>query len=288
MWIRRLSELALLASLLTPAAAARAEPADSMTADRERFRHGMDRYRERAFDEAIADWEPIYADLGPERGYRLAYDLGVAYAEIGDTVRAVERLQAFVSEVDARRGRGETLEAIVAKEDADAQARLATLTPKLPARAPEAAPAPAPEPVQGPGPASASASAPEPAPAAAPAPVAHHSLALPVLSAVSGGLAVASAVAAVPLYAHAQSLRDQYVAAQMQSSSHSISGSDRQAFSTARTLAYATISGAAGLGALSATCAALYLFGPSRAEGAVTAGVGPEHGGASVQLSAWF
>src|SRR5580700_3588859 len=137
MWIRRLSELALLASLLTPAGAAHAEPADSMTANRERFRHGMERYRERAFDEAIADWEPIYTELGPERGYRLAYDLGVAYAESGDAVRAVERLQAFVAEVDARRDRGEALEAIVLKEDTDALGRLATLTRKLPPRAPE-------------------------------------------------------------------------------------------------------------------------------------------------------
>ena len=97
MWTRRPFDLALCASLLLVAGTARAQPGDPMAEYRERFRHGMDRYNARDFAYAIADWEPIYAKLGPEKGYRLAYDLGVAYQESGDPVRAVDRLQAFVT-----------------------------------------------------------------------------------------------------------------------------------------------------------------------------------------------
>ena len=34
--------------------------------------------------EAVGYWEPIYRELGDEKGYRLAYDLGVVYQELGD------------------------------------------------------------------------------------------------------------------------------------------------------------------------------------------------------------
>ena len=68
-----------------------------------------------------------YRELGEQKGYRLAYNLGVAYAELGDATRAAERLGSFLSEVDVRRGRNESLAAIVLKEESDARARIATL-----------------------------------------------------------------------------------------------------------------------------------------------------------------
>ena len=95
---------------------------------RERFKEGMDRYRAGALTEAIGYWDPIYRQLGEQKGYRLAYNLGVAYAEQGDATRAAERLQTFLVQVDARRTRGESLETIVQKEEADAKARLTVLT----------------------------------------------------------------------------------------------------------------------------------------------------------------
>jgi len=299
MLTRRPFELALCASFFLAAGTARAQPGDPMAAYRERFRQGMDRYKARDFADAIADWEPIYAELGPQKGYRLAYDLGVAYQESSDAAHAIERLQAFVTEADARRTHGDALEPIVVKEEADAQARLTVLVPAAPppsARqppAPDSAPAPEPAPASAPEPASASApaSAPDPAlaPEPAPPPLARpRSIALPVIISVGGGLALASAVTAIPLEAHAQSLHNQYVLAQTQSATHSISASDRQAFSSARTLAYAAIGGAAGFGGTTAALAAWYLFGPSRREGAMTALIGAEPRGASLQLASWF
>jgi hypothetical protein len=109
-----------------------------------------------------------------------------------------------------------------------------------------------------------------------------------VLIAVGGGLALASAVAAVPLELHAQALRSQFVVDQAQSSTRTISPSNRQAFSTARTWAYAAIGGAAGFGGAAAVCAAWYFFGPPRHEGALAPLINPEPRGASLQVSTGF
>jgi hypothetical protein len=103
-------------------------PDDQLSNYRERFKAGMDRYQAGAVSEAIGYWEPIYRQLGPQAGYRLAYNLGVAYGHLGDATRAAERLQAFLDEVDVRRGRGQALGAVVAKEEADAHDRMADLT----------------------------------------------------------------------------------------------------------------------------------------------------------------
>ena len=136
MWIRRLSELALAGSLALSAADAGADPPgaapdDALAAYREQFKRGMDLYEHGDAAEAVAIWEPVYRDLGEQRGYRLAYDLGIAYAALDDAPRSGERLQAFVSEVDSRRGRGEALGAAVTKEESDARARLARLATSL-------------------------------------------------------------------------------------------------------------------------------------------------------------
>ena len=133
MWIRRLSELAIVTGLVTALAAARAAPPPATSMDdpmdqyRERFKLGMDRYRAGAVAEAIGHWEPIYRELGEQKGYRLAYDLGVAYEQLGDATRAAERLQSFLAEVDARRARGDAVPALVIKDEADARARVAGL-----------------------------------------------------------------------------------------------------------------------------------------------------------------
>jgi hypothetical protein len=103
-------------------------PDDQLSNYRERFKAGMDRYEAGAVSEAIGYWEPIYRQLGAQAGYRLAYNLGVAYSHLGDATRSAERLQAFLDEVDTRRARGQALGAVVAKEEADAHGRLADLT----------------------------------------------------------------------------------------------------------------------------------------------------------------
>jgi hypothetical protein len=136
----RLSELARVVGVLAgvtllsstaladPPAPSASIPEDELSAYRERFNLGMDRYSAGAISEAIGYWEPIYRQLGPKAGYRLAYNLGVGYGHLGDATRAAERLQAFLDEVDGRRGQGQALGAVVAKEEADAHQRMADLT----------------------------------------------------------------------------------------------------------------------------------------------------------------
>jgi hypothetical protein len=162
MWIPHLSSVALSACLALAPSSARADPpnedgtgdvgstdggttdggstdggttdggstdggstdSDSLADYRGQFKRGMEHYKAGALAEAVAYWEPIYRELGEQRGYRLAYNLGVAYQELGDATRAAERLQSFLREVDARRGRAESLDPLVEKEEAAARARM--------------------------------------------------------------------------------------------------------------------------------------------------------------------
>src|SRR5690606_14269541 len=85
-----------------------------LEAKRERFRAGMDKYKDGAFAEAIEIWEAIYAELGAETGYRLAFNIGRAYeqlaatrtnraAAVADTAKAARHYAAYVNEVVRRR-----------------------------------------------------------------------------------------------------------------------------------------------------------------------------------------
>jgi hypothetical protein len=134
MSILRLFDVSILIGLALGSSTVHAAPPppaatseDPLSEHRERFKVGMDRYNAGAISEAIGYWEPIYRQLGAHTGYRLAYNLGVAYGHLGDATRAAERLQAFLDEVDARRGQGQALGAVVAKEESDAHDRLADL-----------------------------------------------------------------------------------------------------------------------------------------------------------------
>lgn len=100
---------------------------DPLEAQRERFRAGLEKYRAGAFAEAILIWEPIYAELGPEKGYRLAFNLARAYEQFGNSTRAAESYEAYLQETSRRREAGETLEANVEKQEAEAKERLAQL-----------------------------------------------------------------------------------------------------------------------------------------------------------------
>jgi hypothetical protein len=100
---------------------------DSLSGYRARFQLGMSEYQAGAVANAIADWEPVYIALGSREGYRVAYDLGVAYVQVGDGTLAAERLQSFLDEVTMRRESGEAVSALVTREETDARARLAEL-----------------------------------------------------------------------------------------------------------------------------------------------------------------
>jgi hypothetical protein len=137
MWIRRPFEFAVAAGLLLATRHANCAPSidgdqaqatdDPLATYRERFQRGMDRYQAGALAEAIGYWEPVYRELGEQKGYRLAYNLGVAYQELGDATRAAERIQSFLDEEAALRERGEDLPSIVGKESEDARLRIARL-----------------------------------------------------------------------------------------------------------------------------------------------------------------
>jgi hypothetical protein len=100
---------------------------DTLEAQRERFRAGLEKYRTGAFAEAILIWENIYSDLGPEKGYRLAFNLARAYEQFGNSTRAAESYETYVKETARRRDAGETLEPVVEKQEAEAKERLAEL-----------------------------------------------------------------------------------------------------------------------------------------------------------------
>jgi hypothetical protein len=103
----------------TPATPA-VDPLDSL---RERFREGMDKYKAAAFADAIVIWESIYRELGPETGYRLAFDLARAYDQLGEAIKAADHYDTYLEKVRSRRDAGETLEPNVAKQEDIARER---------------------------------------------------------------------------------------------------------------------------------------------------------------------
>jgi hypothetical protein len=293
----------------------------------------MERYRAGALTEAIGFWEPIYRELGDEKGYRLAYDLGLAYQQLGDATHAAERFQSFLTEVDARRARGDSLASIVEKEEVDARARVEALiatkgrihveavsTPRsarLDASEPKLAgfvawvtpgehtvtfgvgtpeqevktvvvhagelvdvaptahaPSRAEEGTVGMG-------SPGVSPAQGPTRrESHHPFRWPLM-AISGGVAVALGIAAVPLEDRAWTLHDRY---QFQPPVQA----HQDDFTNARTLAYAAVAGAIGFAAVTAGLATWYFLGTSERDVIVTPAVAPEHGGGSIGVTGRF
>lgn len=132
MWTKsRSSRLVLLLGALVftrPAAAQTEAPpeptGDPLDALRGRFRDGMEKYHARAFGDAIVIWESIYRELGAEKGYRVAFDLGRAYDEIGELIKAAEHYQSYLERVAQRRQAGESLEVNVETQETIAKDRL--------------------------------------------------------------------------------------------------------------------------------------------------------------------
>jgi len=110
-----------------PAASEKPSDDAELEASRARFRRGMEAYAGGDFAGAIVIWQAIYGELGAERGYRLAFNLGRAHDAFGDAARATELYAAYLDEVGRRRARGEELPPIVEKQAADAEARIAEL-----------------------------------------------------------------------------------------------------------------------------------------------------------------
>ncbi|HEX7667092.1 MAG TPA: hypothetical protein VF407_21325, partial [Polyangiaceae bacterium] len=84
-------------------------------------------YKAGEFGDAIRTWEPIYRELGPSRGYRMAFDLGRAYEGNRDLSHAADNYLAFIDQVNARRESGDAIAPLVAAEETQAIARLREL-----------------------------------------------------------------------------------------------------------------------------------------------------------------
>jgi hypothetical protein len=126
----RSSRATLLACLAIPllllATPARADD-DALAPYRDRFRLGMEKYKSGGIAEAIRVWSAIYEEIGPKRGYRLAFNLGRAYDTNGEATRAAERYRSFLDEAHGRVTAGETLEPLVSREVEEAEQRLSAL-----------------------------------------------------------------------------------------------------------------------------------------------------------------
>jgi hypothetical protein len=278
----------------------------------------MDRYKGGALTEAVGYWEPVYRELGEQKGYRLAYDLGVSYQQLGDATRAAERLQSFLAEVAARRTHGEALAPIVEREEADARARIGRLTAtkgRIHVEAvgtPQTARLDASEPrlagfvawvTPGEHTVTFAAGTPEmetrslhvdageivevaPKPPTMPPPTA-----VPPLMVLSPPAAPPAQAAprretqhpfAWPLEDYAWKLHDRY------QGESPVPQTDADNYAKARTLAYAAVGGAIGFAAVTAGLAAWYFLGTSDRDVTITPAAGPERGGASLGVAGRF
>lgn len=104
----RLALALVIASTLATAASPRtanAQPADppSGTTEHETaMKSGLEHYAQGNFVTAIATWESLLATIGEQRGYKVLYNLGLAYQQIGDVTHAIERYRAFMKQVADR------------------------------------------------------------------------------------------------------------------------------------------------------------------------------------------
>jgi tetratricopeptide (TPR) repeat protein len=80
-----------------------AAPGDAAPDEHEAaLKTGLDQYARGDYLSAIGVWEGLLTTLGPERAYKVLYNLGLAYQQVGDVTHAIERYASFVEQVGAR------------------------------------------------------------------------------------------------------------------------------------------------------------------------------------------
>ncbi len=119
--------LAITLAVLAAPRVARADDDPETALRRERFRAGMEKYVAGRYADAIVVWEAIYREIGESAGYKLAFNLGRAYEEFGDSTRAAEHYEIFVRQVAQRRARGELVESEIDRWENEAKERLGKL-----------------------------------------------------------------------------------------------------------------------------------------------------------------
>ncbi len=91
------------------------------------FQRGGAAYKSGDWVNAIATWERLLESLGTERGWRVLYNLGLAYQASGDITHAIERLDGFITratpEEIAKLSEKKRAETHDAKSDAEARVR---------------------------------------------------------------------------------------------------------------------------------------------------------------------
>lgn len=112
------------------ALAGNARADDPLDPYRERFKAGLEHYRAGEYGDAIRAWEAIYRELGPSRGYRIAFDLARAYESARDISHAADAYLDFVDQVNTRRESGDVIAPLVLDEEKQAIARLRELDAK--------------------------------------------------------------------------------------------------------------------------------------------------------------
>ncbi len=284
-----------LAALSSPSRAARAAAEDDpMAPYRERFKAGMERYKAGDLPAAISAWEAIYREVGPDRGYRVAFDLARAYEKSGDAPDARDRYQSFLQIVQQRRASGLPLEPVVVQEETEARARLDELPPPKPTEPAPAAPSP-PPPVSSATPAAAESPAAVPAPPPAPAPVSparppqpptSQPPFSPLLLVATGGATIAAITLCAVEYANALSEENAFRAASAQPSS--VQSNLKSTYDGTVPIAYASLGASIGLAAITAGLTAWYFAGTKPRDARLSPSVAPLPGGAQVGLVGRF
>jgi hypothetical protein len=100
----RAERAAALCALVVVLAARSAAAGDATvsTENEAAFRSGLEQYAHGNNVGAIATWESLLATLGEERGWKVLYNLGLAYQAMGDVTHAIERYRAFVDQAAQR------------------------------------------------------------------------------------------------------------------------------------------------------------------------------------------
>lgn len=82
---------------------ARADGDEVTPEQKERARMALEKYSAGQYAAAIVDWELLYREVGPARGWKLSFNIARAYDKYGDSTRAAEHFEAFIRAVDERR-----------------------------------------------------------------------------------------------------------------------------------------------------------------------------------------
>jgi len=98
-----------------------AEPGESPDAV---FRRGLELYDTGRYAAAAVLWEKLLDELGADKGWKLNYNLGLAYHAMGEATLAVERFESFLQRVAAE---AQALPAEYEERRQDAASRILTI-----------------------------------------------------------------------------------------------------------------------------------------------------------------